>query len=91
MAFGTGRQSSLGLDEILSKVSEAELLAYYLNVSEVPCIISSPLRKDNRPSFGLYSPDGIKIRYIDLSTKDSGGIIDLLEQMWGSRIPRCLR
>lgn len=83
MAFGTGRQSSLGLDEILSKVSEAELLAYYLNVSEVPCIISSPLRKDNRPSFGLYSPDGIKIRYIDLSTKDSGGIIDLLEQMWG--------
>lgn len=83
MAFGTGRQSSLGLDEILSVVSEAELLYFYLNVTEVPCIISSPLRQDRRPSFGLYSPDGTKIRYIDLSTKDSGGIIDLLEKMWG--------
>lgn len=82
MAFSTGRQSSYGLEEILSIVSEADILSFYLSISEVPCIINSPLREDKRPSFGLYSPDGVKIRYTDLSTRDSGGIIDLLGKMW---------
>lgn len=81
MAISKGK-SSVSLDDILSKVTEADILSHYLGVTEVPCIINSPLRQDRRPSFGLYSSDGIRIFYIDLATKDSGGLFDLLGKMW---------
>ena len=81
MAFSSGK-SSVSLDDILSKVTEADILSYYLGITEVPCIINSPLRQDRRPSFGLYSSDGIRIFYIDLATKDRGGLFDLLGKMW---------
>lgn len=83
MAISKGK-SSVSLDDILSKVTEADILSYYLGVTEVPGIINSPLRQDKRPSFGLYSTDGIRIFYIDLATKDSGGLFDLLGHMWGT-------
>ena len=81
MAISKGR-SSVSLDDILSKVTEADILSYYLGVTEVPTIINSPLRQDRRPSFGLYSSDGVRIFYTDLATKDSGGLFDLLGKMW---------
>ena len=83
MAISKGK-SSVSLDDILSKVTEADILSYYLGVTEVPCIINSPLRQDRRPSFGLYSTNGRRIFYIDLATKDSGGLFDLLGHMWGT-------
>lgn len=83
MAFSSGKQTHLSLEEILSIVDESAILNYYLGISHIPCIINSPLREDKRPSFGLYSPDGIKIYYTDLSTKDKGGVFDLLGKMWG--------
>lgn len=82
MAFSSG-SSSVSLDDILSRVTEADILSFYLGINEVPCIINSPLRQDKRPSFGFYSPDGKKIYYTDLSTKDRGGLYDLLGKLWG--------
>ena len=82
MAFSSGK-SSVSLEDILSRVTEADILSFYLGVTEVPCIIQSPLREDRRPSFGLYSVDGKRIFYTDLSTRDRGGLFDLLSNMWG--------
>lgn len=82
MGFSSGR-SSINLEDITSKVSESHLVNYYLGVTEIPCVINSPLRKDNRPSFGLYSADGNRIHYTDLATGERGGIFDLFSQMWG--------
>lgn len=81
MAFSSGK-NSVCLDDILSKVTEADILSYYLGITEVPTIINSPLREDRRPSFGLYSNDGKRIFYTDFSTRDRGGLFDLLCQMW---------
>lgn len=81
MAISKGK-SSVSLDDILSKVTEADILSYYLGVTKVPTIINSPLRQDRRPSFGLYSSDGVRIFYTDLATKDRGGLFDLLGKMW---------
>ena len=53
--------SSICLSNILGKVSESEILSFYLNINQVPCVIPSPLRKDKNPAFGLYSPDGKKV------------------------------
>lgn len=80
--FASGK-SSISLEDIMSKVTEADILSYYFNIKEIPCIIKSPLRKDHKPSFGLYSMDGKRIFYTDLATKDNGGIFDLLSNMWG--------
>ena len=66
---------------ILEQVTEPQIAAYYLNIKELPVIISSPLRTDNHPSFWLYSPDGKRVRYYDFAKKDvKGGIFDLLSQ-----------
>jgi hypothetical protein len=81
MAISNGR-SSVTLEDIISKVSEADILSYYLGITEVPCVINSPLRQDKKPSFGLYSRDGVRIFYTDLSTGEKGGLFDLLSQMW---------
>ena len=81
MAFSTGN-NSVTFSEISSKVNEAELVSTYLGITEIPCIISSPLRQDKNPSFGLYSSDGKRIRWVDLATKERGGIYDLLFKLW---------
>ena len=81
MAISKG-ESSDTLSDILEKTTEANILSYYLGVTEIPTIIHSPLRKDNNPSFGLYSPNGKRIFFVDFATKDRGGIFDLLCQMW---------
>lgn len=81
MAFSSGK-NSVSLDDILSRVAEADILSFYLGIREIPCIINSPLRQDKRPSFGLYSNDGKRIYYTDLSTRDRGGLFDLLGKMW---------
>ena len=41
------------------------------------------MRQDNHPSFGVYSPDGTEVNYIDFSTHEGGRIFTLLMQMWG--------
>lgn len=82
MAIGKSNPS-VTLDDILSKTTEVDILAYYLGVTEIPCIIHSPLRVDNNASFGLYSRDGHKIFYIDFATKERGSTFNILSQLWG--------
>ena len=82
MAFATG-ELSITLEDILSKVTEFDILYYYFNITALPVVTSSPLRKDNKPSFGLYTRDGEKVYYIDFATKDKGGIFDMLMKYWG--------
>lgn len=81
MAFGTGN-SSITLEELRQHVSDSDILARYLNVSKVPCIIHSPLREDANPSFGFYSKDGVTIKWVDFGTKEGGSIYDLLSRLW---------
>lgn len=82
MAFSSGRKST-NLEELLAHVSEIDIASYYLNLTEIPCVISSPLRRDDNPSFGIYTFDGTKIRYTDFATGDKGSIFDLLSHFWG--------
>lgn len=82
MAFGTG-ELSITLEDILAKTTEFEILNYYFMVDELPIVINSPLREDNKPSFGLYTLDDKKVHYYDFSTKYKGGLFDLLMKYWG--------
>lgn len=82
MAIKIGKPN-ITKEELLDKISELDILNHYFGIKYVPCIISSPLRVDRHPSFGLYSKDGSKILWTDLKTKEGGGIFDLLGRYWG--------
>ena len=84
-------KSSFTLDDVLRVASEAQIVSYYLGIQKVPCIINSPLRQDRHPSFGLYSPNGIEINYIDFSTRDGGTIFTLLKNMWNTTYPEVFK
>ena len=72
---------ALDKDSVISGVSDIDLLVkYFPKVTEIPIVISSPLRKDVHPSFRIYSPDGTRIRWYDYVTGESGGMIDLLQR-----------
>lgn len=76
-----GKESEEPLPD-LGNLSEADIAAYYLNIKSIPCLISSPLRQDKKPSFALYSPNGVEVNFIDFSNKDKGTIWTLLTKMW---------
>lgn len=80
MAFSSGRKS-VSLEDILKTTTEVNIAARYLDITELPCVINSPLRADRKPSFGLYLYEG-KVRYTDFATGEKGGLFDLLSQMW---------
>lgn len=75
-----GRKSEEYID--ISNIREADIAAYYLGITSIPCLIASPLRQDKRPSFSLFSNDGEEVGFIDYSTKEHGSIIDLLMKLW---------
>lgn len=82
MGFSSGTDI-VDINLILDKVSELDIVAHYLQVSHVPCVINSPLRVDNHPSFGLWTKDGIKICYTDFATKEKGDIYNIFSKLWG--------
>ena len=77
-----GKADNITLPEIVSKISESEILYHYLGIKDIPCVINSPLREDRNPSFGLYSKDGEHIFYKDFSTKEAGSTFTLLSKLW---------
>lgn len=81
MGFSKGKSTET-LEDIQEKVSEFQILAYYFNVTCLPCVIKSPLRKDSHPSLGVFVNDKGQVKFRDFRTKESGGIIDLLSAYW---------
>lgn len=75
---------SVSLEDVYKVTTGAEIVHYYLGITSIPCKINSPLRLDRSPSFGLFSPNGSRITWIDFSTGERGGIFDLLSRMWNT-------
>lgn len=82
MAFSLGT-SSVELSDILSKVTEFDILSHYFGINSIPCVINSPLRADKSPSFGVYTINGKKMYWRDLANGEGGGTWDLLGRYWG--------
>lgn len=77
MAFAKG-YNQISFKSILDEVSEESLLEFYTGISQCPSVVSSPLRIDKHPSFGVYySTNGID--FIDYASGESGSLIDLLK------------
>ena len=70
------------LEDVHRVTTQAQITSYYLGVTDIPCIICSPLRKDEKPSMGIYSPNGTEVNFIDFGTGERGNIFTLLRRMW---------
>ena len=81
MSVSSGR-SSIRYANIIEHVSEGDIAFYYLNITQIPCLINSPLRIDRKPSMGITSSDGQTIGYVDFATGDKGNLMQLLVKMW---------
>lgn len=80
--IASGSSTVESLSDILARVTEVELLYYYLGISKLPTLVNSPLRPDTKPSFGFTSPDGLKVFYRDFATGESGGLFNLFMELW---------
>lgn len=81
MSFSKGRKN-IDVEDILSIVNEGDILHHYLGITKIPCVINSPLRNDDKPSFGFYSRDGKHVYYHDFASGDRGGTFELLQKIW---------
>lgn len=83
--FGSGRDSNddyLVKSEILARINQLDILQYYLGYSTLPVLISSPIRPDKNPSFGLFLNNYGGVSYKDHTTFDSGDLFQLLGKIW---------
>ena len=87
--FSSGR-STVTLKDIKDRIGEANIIYKYLGITKIPCVIPSPLRSDRKPSFGIYSRDGIRIYWVDFATKERGNLYDLLSKLWLCSFPEVL-
>jgi len=77
-------KNMLNSENILNRLSEYQLFAYYLgNSFTVGKVFSSPFRTDRTPSFCIYRSSGDTLRFKDFSTGENGGIFDFISQKLG--------
>lgn len=83
--------SSISKKELLNKYSETQILAtVFPYITEIPCVICSPLRVDHNPSFSIYM-HGNHVRYKDLAYSSvQGGLVDLLSAYWNCSLKQTI-
>lgn len=79
------------LEDVHRVTTQVQITSYYLGVKDIPCIICSPLRRDEKPSMGIYSPNGTEVNFIDFGTGERGSIFTLLRKMWNTSFADTLK
>lgn len=84
--------SSVSKAEVLNQWNEVEILsAVFPEITEVPCVICSPLRPEQHPSFSLYLTEKGSVRYKDFGcVGEQGTLFDLLCKYWGCTFKQAL-
>lgn len=75
--------SSETLQQVMARVSHADILYHYFGIDSLPRLICSPFRKDTNPSFNIYSTDGYKVYFKDFATGQHGDIWTMLQMYLG--------
>lgn len=66
-------------EKILSIYDEESILKSYIDIESIPCLIHSPLREDNKPSFSFYYLNEDLV-FKDFSTGESGNLWTFLQK-----------
>lgn len=80
------------VEEIMKRISQFDILSHYFNITSLPVLINSPLRRDEHPSFSIYSPDGVRVLYTDHAERDEyGDIYTLMQKCYGLSFSQVMR
>lgn len=75
--------SSINLEDVYLKYTDADILYKYFGISCIPEIICSPIREDKHPSFSFFENNrNGKIMYKDFGTGETGNLYGLLSKIW---------
>ena len=84
-------QDTISINNVREITSDDEVVSKYFNITAIPSIILSPLRKDRNPSLSIFRlPDG-NIGYKDFGTGEKGSIYRLLSKLWNISIKQVYR
>lgn len=72
-----GRRKAINRDDITNDT----LLAYYFNVYRLPCLIKSPFREDNKPSFSFFVSKKGTILYNDFASGEHGTLLEAIAKI----------
>ena len=62
-----GNIPSVSLNDILDIITEDDILYHYFGISKLPCLINSPLRKDEKPSFSIFKSNNLRKNQAQIS------------------------
>ena len=84
--------SSETVGQIMERISQFDILSHYFGITSLPALINSPLRRDEHPSFSIYSPDGVRVLYIDYADRNvHGDIYKLMQEYYGLSFSEVMR
>lgn len=83
--FAQGRPS-LYYSDLIKKVSEESILAFYTGITEIPSVTQSPLREDTNPSFSVFYSDSGRVHFKDFATGASYNLIGFLMELSQLRV-----
>jgi len=74
---------SLTKDAILKKLSEYQIFSYYIGRDfKSGVVMNSPLRKDDKPSFSIFSDRKGTLRFKDFGTGESGDCFTFIQRLF---------
>ena len=74
---------SISEADIYNRVTDDILAFWYFGITSVPCLVSSPLRKDTKPSLSIIRPKGKNyLWWTDFATGQQGNMLQLLGDYW---------
>ncbi len=91
--YSTSSIKELNAKTILSLITDYDIFSYYIkNKLEIGKTINSPLRKDNNPSFQIYSCSyGFhRLMFMDFATRESGSCFALVMRLFNCNFHNAL-
>jgi hypothetical protein len=67
---------------IEERISAYQIYKYYCPKLKLGSAVTSPLRKDNNPSFGLYYSKSGKLKYNDFASQDRGDVYEFVQRLF---------
>ena len=81
--FSTKTAIQLSIQDILNKINEYDVYAYYMGNFKIGHLYNSPFRKDNNPSFAVYKGRRGNLMFKDHGTGDCGNVLQFVKLMTG--------
>lgn len=78
-------------EEILNKISEVDIVEYYLNIKlKYNTVICSPFREDKNPSFSFKINNDLSVLARDWGTGDNYDAFSIVQQLYNCNFTECL-